>query len=383
MKTRAEGAVKGNVVYRIECKLYSHSICPHVQQIYTGFKMLADSGWGSIHQEIRPPVAGSLSRQQHLRSLTDTHLKVDVRNNSNEKLTLYFDTHDSKEIDPVHLEACDFYFKRSYSSRYVAECHPGQRHKIHPLGLNYFVLPDRVDSLALQRNLFISTSVRERMHGLVRALDTGSRVMYHARVDSLHAPPEPALEPRVLFMVTAYDPHDDPTRSPEKIEERIHNNELRAACVRRLRKALGPRFHGGFMLNDYTAQHYRDVLVDDPAETRKGNYLRLLRRFPICIATTGLHGSIGWKLAEYVAFSRAIVSEELKYELPGHFAPGENYLPFSSPENCVEQSMRLMEDAALRERLMRNNFLYYQHHVRPDMLVFNAISTAMKLRQGH
>jgi hypothetical protein len=101
-----------------------------------------------------------------------------------------------------------------------------------------------------------------------------------------------------------------------------------------------------------------------------------MRSHAICVATTGLHGSIGWKLAEYVAFSKAIITEKLVYTVPGDFGPGRNYIEFASPEDCAAAAMRLVEDRGLRERLMLNNVAYYRAYLRPDALVGNAMARA-------
>ena len=114
--------------------------------------------------------------------------------------------------------------------------------------------------------------------------------------------------------------------------------------------------------------------------TSQESYLRLLRSHPICVASTGLHGSTGWKLAEYVAFSKAILSEQLVYEVPGGFAPGANYLEFSSPEECLNAAVRLIEDADLRQRIMRNNAGYYRQYLHPAALLKNALTKALEPR---
>jgi hypothetical protein len=105
-----------------------------------------------------------------------------------------------------------------------------------------------------------------------------------------------------------------------------------------------------------------------------------MRSHPICVATTGLHGSIGWKLAEYVAFSKAIVTEKLHYSVTGDFGPNRNYLEFASPEDCAAAAVRLVEDRDLREALMLNNAAYYRAYVRPDALVANALARARLAR---
>ena len=97
------------------------------------------------------------------------------------------------------------------------------------------------------------------------------------------------------------------------------------------------------------------------------------------MATTGLHGSIGWKMAEYVAASRAIVSEPLRYPVPGGFAPGRNFLEFDSLESFVAAIERLLTDATLREDIRRANWEYYLRWVRPDAQVMRTLEI---IREG-
>jgi hypothetical protein len=149
-----------------------------------------------------------------------------------------------------------------------------------------------------------------------------------------------------------------------------------------LKDSLGPRFTGGFSASRFTQENYADLVVAADS-TSQQNYLRTLRAFPICVASTGLHGSTGWKLAEYVAFSKAILSERLLYDTPGTFEPPANYIEFTSAEECLNGAVRLIEDTALRQQIMQNNAAYYRAYVRPDALVRNALTTALeKAGQG-
>ena len=361
---------------RIKCTLFCYSRGAHVQQLYTGFEMLAKNGLICLSQKIKPYSASNTPR-------THAHLIVELLSGRNKKLILYFDNHDAHEIDKNDLQNCDIYFKRSFEQNYINEQHPDHKNNIYPLGLNYLVYPDRFSMMMLYRSLLFPNSIRRKLNDVITSIGTNNRTNFCTRLRNLYSPPlmgditsANSHEPKVLFMVRAYDPYNDPKRPKKQIEERIYNNEFRANCVRQLRNELGPKFFGGFTHTKYTRENYNDVLLDDPQSGKKQNYLQILGQFPICIATTGLFGSIGWKFAEYVAFSKAIVSEKLNYQVPGHFQPEHNYLEFSSPEGCVEQSMRLLSNQQLRERLALNNFTYYQHHVRPDMLVINAIAIA-------
>jgi hypothetical protein len=102
-----------------------------------------------------------------------------------------------------------------------------------------------------------------------------------------------------------------------------------------------------------------------------------LHEYPICIATTGLYNSIGWKFGEYVAFSKAIVSEKLLYEVPGNFGPGKNYAEFETAEQCVDQAVALVNEKTTREQMMENNYRYYNEYLAPDKLVWRTLEKAV------
>lgn len=362
----------------LKCKLLCHSVSPHVQQLYTGFNMLAQNGLLDVTQNICRYDRKYLKGARKFYDAAHAHLRVEMVDEIGRKLMLYFDNHDAKEINESHLSSCDVYFKRSYSCEYVLKYHSESKNKIFPLGLNYKVLPDKISIHALQRSMFVSDSVVRKVRSAIESIDAKNFLTFHPRLRELHSSPLLSLEPKVLFMATVYDPDDGDVRLKEEKEERIYNNEFRAACVRVLRKELGNDFYGGFVYSGFAKEKYSDVLIDNPVNTIKRNYLKILEKYPICVATTGLHGSIGWKFAEYVAFSKAILTEKLQYEVPGEFFPNKNYLVFNSPEDCVEKAFKLMNDHEFRTRMMMRNFEYYRRYVMPDMLILNALSVAME-----
>jgi hypothetical protein len=354
------------------------STSPHLQQLYTGFCLLHRSGFLRLSQEPRRTPINYRNDAPHLKDAGHAHLDVLV----GDALRLHFDTHDSRELALGELGSCDVYFKRSYLPTVVNSLPASQRGKVLPLGLNYRVLPDVADAFAMRRGLSMTGLSSVTLAAFKQALDTNNRFGFQPRLAQIESPPDLRADPNVLFLVAAYDPYDDPARSQEKIDDRIFINETRARCLRLLQDALGPRFTGGFSPSRFTQENYAD-LVAPPGSTSQQNYLRTLKSFPICVASTGLHGSTGWKLAEYVAFSKAILSERLVYDTPGAFAPRRNYIEFTSPEECLNGAVRLIEDTALRQQIMQNNAAYYRDYVRPDALVRNALTAALeKVRQG-
>ena len=357
---------------RIACRLICHSPGPHVQQIYTGLSMLHRSGLIDLTQELRPQRPARYGVAHHLRNAVAAHTTVVL----NDAVTVHYDMHDAQEIDVRDLDMCNQYFKRSFCSSYVSGL-PHGAEKVLPFGLNYQVLPAFADWFAARRALGLPRGAMGRMFSLQEALDARNWRRFYPRVREMESLPDQTLAPRVLFLVTAHDPLDDPDRSRAKIEERTRANESRAQCIRLLRKELGAMFLGGFSHSQYSMRRYRDCLTADARVAEKESYIRTLKSHSICVATTGLHGSIGWKFAEYVACSKAILSERLTYAVPGDLTPGRNFLEFGSPTECVELAHRLIENRDLRDAMMTRNFEYYRASLRPDVLMLNSLTTAL------
>ncbi|MBV1904800.1 MAG: hypothetical protein KUG75_01885, partial [Pseudomonadales bacterium] len=153
----------------------------------------------------------------------------------------------------------DFYFKRSYSPSYLHQI-GSQSNKIYPLGLNYEVYPDFWDHLGFERTK-ISNNITKRLVYISKAFSRIDQVAFTPRVSRMEALPDFTQQPQILFIAKAYDPHDDPKRKLEKIQEREHNNNTRANCIRLLRKEFGNSFFGGMIRSQYSETYYKDVLL--------------------------------------------------------------------------------------------------------------------------
>jgi len=192
-------------------------------------------------------------------------------------------------------------------------------------------------------------------------------------IREFECPADPAASALVLCMTRAFDPQQLPEWRSADREERIRLTELRASCIRAGRKEFGKRFYGGFRVDPFSMREYGDCLLPSVKAGARREYLARVKAASICVATTGLHGSTGGKLAEYVAASRAVVSEPLHYQVPGTFALDRNYLEFRTVDEFVLSIERLLRDASLRQRMMQANGSYYRQHVRPDALVLNSL----------
>lgn len=349
---------------QLNCKLFLESNAEHCQQVYTGFADLAAEK--VINLEII-----------HSNYTVSSYGKAVVKVILNNRYTIIYDLYDGKELLEIQkIDKIDFYFKRSFDREYVQKL--GLLHKVYPYGLNYLVYSK--NTFWIKRTNFKNDFINS-LKTLIRSnkfLSKNLNILdsyYTCDVRNFEKMPLIDSNPKILFLTQTWKP--DHVSDSAKKEERIIINNTRAKIIRILREAYGKNFIGGFKDDEYTRKNYRDCIVPKYM-TNKNDYLKHMHSASICIATSGLEKSIGWKFAEYVAASKAIVTERLHFELPGLFVEGKNYLEFTSYDECVSSINKLIEDRHLRYTMMQANHEYYQSYVKPINIIFNTLIQIMK-----
>ena len=350
----------------LDCKVVYAASGEHNSQLFAGLGALA--------------AQGRIKASVKTRSLASTEIgtRLDILINGRHRIV--YDLSDGGSINPAHgIEEADVYFKRSYGWR--AKEH-SQTKKIFPFGLNHPVFAPH--DWAARRCLAELLSMRpqnakEKMIRATRMSKILSRALrmnggrWSSWIDRFSAPPSLSEMPSALLLTQTWDP--DTQTDPDTVESWRQLNEMRASCIRLLREQLGPRFLGGLRATSHSIREFPEFVVPK-AITRRSNYLKIVARTDVCITTSGLAGSTGWRLPEYLAASRSIVTEPLRFQVPGPFGAGTNYLEMRTPEECVEQVLALMENPQQRLAMMQHNGEYYERFVRPDAIVWNSLSKA-------
>ena len=326
----------------------------HLSQIYDGLTKLRRLG--IIHLSLKP-VSDDTSKPL---------LTVKIDN----KHKVIYDTLDglnwingSIEENLNHFKKnveADFYFKRSYNQQ-VLDYAP-KNCKVYPLGLNYNVKPE--NSLSKNLREKIKTSIESNF--IIEKFF--KKTSFYSKEYECY--PIPSRESRILFFTRLWDPNEislDHLRS-----EREFINKNRISCIKACQKEFGKLFVGGLQKNNFAVQHSKELIIDSPL-TNKENFLLAVKNHNICVATTGLHSSIGWKFGEYVAASRAIISEPLAYKIPGDFENGNNYFVFNNEDELLNKADYLLNNKEALLDMMISNFHYYNNHLRPEVLVLNTI----------
>jgi len=340
----------------------------HLSQLYAGFGLLEADGRITNYYDKSP--------YYQLYSHGSRIITATVNNS----IKLAYDMDDDNRIITEVLDWSDFYFKRSYSKA----AHEGISAKIQPLGLYYLVYGPRMGlSRRLMKNLQVTRQskaidlakllvLHSRLLSGLFSLKGGSSVNWYSRFEGS---PGMKQDPKVIFMTQVWNTHNISNR--QILEERLEINKMRCECIGLLRKEFPKQFFGGIYPSEYALAIHKDFVLPDKRVFHKKNYLTRMHASDIGVSTMGLFGSNGGKLGEYVAAAKAIVTERLRYQVPGDFESGLNYLEFTTPEECVSQVRRLVDNPDLRFTMMQRNHTYYQSCLRPDVLVWNSLQKAL------
>lgn len=333
---------------RHKCTLQIFRGVDHTQQILTGYLLLHRAGQLDLRVETLPTRPESWSFTINV-EIAGRRIAYDLQDGTFPVL---------QRSNAEYLDGLDSFFVRSH----LPGIYGVWEERVHPLGLNYPVSALHPTalwcSLRALRDLpmkFASANRRPRTMGFYEQA------------------PHPARTRNVLFLTRVWDPQCD--RHPDAGE--VHTmNERRIECIRALRSAFKDNFIGGIATTPYAVKHY-PAYIAPRRLTNRSTYFRSLRSAAVCVTTEGLGHSNSWKLTEYVAASKAIVTEPLGYNVPGDFLDGVNYYSFSDAEQCVAAVRKYLDNPDRVTESSRANWEYYNGWVRPDAMVRHTINTAL------
>jgi hypothetical protein len=341
-----------------DCEV-SYSPALHLNQIYDGFEKLEKAGVVRLSVKRASGAPSSLLKvlvNNKYRVIYDTLDGLNWIKGSEEENLNYF----------KHNITADFYFKRSFNQKIVENA--PKNCCVFPLGLNYFIK---------SKGKF-SGDWQQKIKDLIKNNAIISK--YYNKTNfyssSFEFYPMPLNESKILFMARLWNPDEVSLDYLKAEREQINKNRIEH--IRACRQVYGDNFIGGLRHDAFSMRYAKDLLLPFSL-TKKENFLKTIRECNICVATTGLHRSIGWKFGEYVAASRAIVSEALAYQLTGDFEKDKNYLEFTNTTELINSLNALKNDKEKIFEMMTNNFQYYNNYVRPDKLVLN---TLLKIGQN-
>ena len=286
-----------------------------------------------------------------------------------------FDMCDAFSLNPENsgrfMDIVDAYFKRSYNPSMDTALSAQQQKKIFPFGFDYFVTYSG-NPINGQAARGFSAGVKNTIKAIT-GYNKASYIDYFERKADYKE-----KDFKIIFMTRLWDP-DEIKINPEckdyslyMIAERYKINRDRIEIIRQLQKIYGKNFIGGIQQSPFALHECPDLIIPKYLTARK-NYLDKMKSSDICIGSMGLLRSTGWKTGEYIAASRAIVAETLRYSVPGNFENGRNYLAFDSVSECLSNVEELMKSPERIYSMKKANEEYYSEYLRPEKQIMNAL----------
>lgn len=146
-------------------------------------------------------------------------------------------------------------------------------------------------------------------------------------------------------------------------------NSLRAMFIRTCKSKSNCTFEGGLMNRsiNQSSKQYSDVITDKYYPVNQ--YLHNIKKSAFVFNTPAAWSCHGWKLGEYLAMGKAIISTPFINDMPEKMIHGENILFVESDEEMKNAVNLLLSDNALRQRLEKGSKDYYSKWVKPDLVI--------------
>lgn len=276
------------------------------------------------------------------------------------------------------LASCDVYYKRNLLYPVTYDACPVEYHeKLRPAGLTFCVRGQRERPLWVQMigglcgkdGPLIETSLKKTLVRLSKVIRGPRYVRSFPFERAFECDCFADAQNVVFFQTRAYDPRvsSDPL-------DTMRVTERRATVIRALRSALGPSFCGGFVPDDYALKAYPDCISPLPWE--QSAYLALLQTCRIVVYTHGLRTSPAFKMPEYLAAGRCILSERLPTILPSPLRDGNELMYFNDVDELIDKCRSLLSNPEMQAKLSRGARSYYERQVAPKLRVLNLLQDA-------
>ena len=142
-------------------------------------------------------------------------------------------------------------------------------------------------------------------------------------------------------------------------------NPPRERFIRACKAVATIDFEGGF-----APRRQRDVDgIADISTSRRypiAEYLLKTARSEFVFNCPAVHGCHGWKLGEYLALGKAIISLPLSRRMPAPLVHGEHVHYVTDEPGAIEEAVRILHaDREYRKRLERAARQYYERYLEP------------------
>lgn len=276
---------------------------------------------------------------------------------NNKLYKIIVDYRDKIEINKEAYDWCDSYGKVNYNiiaidknDKKIIPIGPGFGIKIYGVSKTiYYCISNYIKCF-----LYLHVSARVFLSGYIWQL---KRLPY-----SLYKPV--SGDKNYLFFVSSLWDHAN------CIEK---TNLFRATYIRYC-KSIGIKFEGGIFAKPYQVEYskYSDIVYSKYIMLVE--YIKKVKVSTLSFNTPSVWDCHGWKLGEFLALGKAIISTPLSNEMPVPMTHGMN-IHFVYDEDDLKKGIhKILNNDAYRQKLENGAYEYYNHHIKPEIVIKNLLS---------
>ena len=152
-------------------------------------------------------------------------------------------------------------------------------------------------------------------------------------------------------------------------EFRVSTNKFRAAFIRSCKKNTQINFEGGLLAKDNHPHivDFSDIIVKEYVPNNV--FLKKIRNSCIVFNTPAVWGCHGWKLGEFLAMGKVVISTPLLNEMPFDFQHGKQ-IHFVRSENEIQTAIEMItNDSLYAQRLEKGALEYFEKYLAPEKTI--------------
>lgn len=153
-----------------------------------------------------------------------------------------------------------------------------------------------------------------------------------------------------------------------------NTNEARKKFIQACKKIDHCTFEGGFFAlpNHLNYQKFKEFTFSKSYSIF--NYIKKTKRSEVVFNTPAVHNCHGWKLAEFLAMGKPIISKKLSHELPVNLMHNKN-IHFISDDKEIENAIRtILENQNYKQLLATNAKNYFLEYMTPEAVIISVLN---------
>lgn len=164
---------------------------------------------------------------------------------------------------------------------------------------------------------------------------------------------------KYVFFVSTLWNHDNCIKS---------TNVLRAAFIETCKNA-GLDFEGGLYAKQSNKEYYKFKHLVYSKFISFPSYIQKTKRSSVVFNTPTVYNCHGWKLGEYFAMGKAIISTPFINKMPIELEHGKNIHFIEDPSELNTAIGKILNDHNYRAALEKGALEYYQKYLSPEMVI--------------